>query len=144
MDRVTIGAPTPNPQIQGRAAHRIGAASGIEVNDKDGNERVGLGVLDNDGRAVLGLDYPSGRGEAITLAVLPGEGPSLQLKDASTLVRAGLLLDRHSVATFYGVSPKDKSLFNVSVMKLAPYALHQVVIEPNDKAFDDAIEGTRP
>lgn len=144
VDRVSIGAPTPNPQMQGRVAHRIGAAAGIEVNDNDGNERAGLGVLDNDGRAVLGLDYPAGRGEAITLAVLPGEGPSLQMNDTSTLVRAGLLLDKHSAATFYGVSPKDKSLFDVSVMKLAPYALHRVVIPPNEKSFDDAIEGTKP
>jgi hypothetical protein len=83
----------------------------------------------------MGLDYPSGSGEAITLAVLPGEGPSLQLKDTSTLVRAGLILDKHSAATFYGISPKDKSLFDVSVMKLAPYVLRQVVLQPTDNSF---------
>lgn len=144
VDRVSIGAPTPNPQMQGRIAHRIGAAAGIEVNDKDGNERAGLGVLDNDGRAVLGLDYPSGRGEAIALAVIPDQGPHVELKDTSSLTRAGLLLDQHSAATLFGVSPKDKSSFEVSVMKLAPYALHRVVIPPSEKAFDDAIEGTKP
>src|SRR5262245_23536477 len=65
-DRVAIGAPTPAPQIGGKVGERIADATGIEVMDLQGNERGGFGFLD-DGRVVLGLDYP-GR-EAVSLFV---------------------------------------------------------------------------
>jgi hypothetical protein len=70
-DRVAVGAPTPAPQIGGKVGERIAAAAGIEVMDREGNERGGFGYLDN-GRVVLGLDY-AGR-EAVSLFVMPEEG----------------------------------------------------------------------
>ena len=65
VDRVILGSPTTHPQIRGKLAKRIGPAYGINFNDTEGNERGGLGVLDNDGRAVLGLDTDSGEGVAL-------------------------------------------------------------------------------
>jgi hypothetical protein len=73
-DRVAVAAPTPGPQISGTVSERIGAAAGLVLDDREGNERGGFGVLDNDSRVVFGIDYPGGRGEAITLAVIPNEG----------------------------------------------------------------------
>ncbi len=69
-DRVVVGF-TPGPQMGGQVAQRIADAVGIQINDKDGNERAGFGVLNN-GRVVLGLDY-AGR-EAVSLFVMPDEG----------------------------------------------------------------------
>lgn len=144
-DRVVVGAPTPSPQSGGKVSERIGDATGIEVNDNQGNERRGLAVLDNDSRIVLGLDYPSGvGGEAITLAVLPGEGPSFQLKDTSSLVRAGLVLRKDSSAKLYAVNWRDKSSLDLSVLRLAPYSFRQIVIQPDEKAFQEAIDDAKP
>jgi hypothetical protein len=69
-DRVVVGF-APGPQVGGQVAQRIADAVGIQINDKDGNERAGFGVLNN-GRVVLGLDY--GGREAVSLFVLPDEG----------------------------------------------------------------------
>jgi isoaspartyl peptidase/L-asparaginase-like protein (Ntn-hydrolase superfamily) len=67
-DRVALSAPGPNPQINGRVSKRVGAGAGLLVDDSEGNERGGFGVLDNDSRVTLGLDYPGGAGEALPSA----------------------------------------------------------------------------
>lgn len=72
-DRVQLGL-NPGPQCGGIVSRRISPASGITVNDQDGNERGGFGVLDN-GRAILGLDYPTCQ-EAVAAFVLPDQGRS--------------------------------------------------------------------
>ena len=61
-DRVCVGSPTTDPQMGGRVQRRIGPAAGINFNDRHGNERGGLGILDNDDRVVLGLDRAGGEG----------------------------------------------------------------------------------
>ena len=65
VDRVVLGSPTTAPQIQGRLNRRLGPSTGMVFNDGQGDERGGLGVLDHDGRAVLGLDRASGEGLAL-------------------------------------------------------------------------------
>src|SRR5262245_16748295 len=67
-DRVALGAPTPAPQIGGKVGQRIADGAGLQIMDHTGNERGGFTYLDN-GRVVLGLDYP-GR-EAVALFVMP-------------------------------------------------------------------------
>jgi hypothetical protein len=51
-DRIVIG-PIPDPQVAGKRMKRRSPATGIEVNDITGNERVGLAILD-DGSTVAG------------------------------------------------------------------------------------------
>ena len=63
----------------------------------------GIGVLDNDGRVALGLDYPNGEGEAITLGVLPGEN-SIAIHDSKTIIRAAFLERKDAAPIMYGVS----------------------------------------
>ena len=63
MDRVAVGY-LPDPQVLGKVVKRISPEAGITFNDKNGNERGGLGAFD-DGRSGLGLDY-AGR-EAVNL-----------------------------------------------------------------------------
>lgn len=65
VDRVILGSPTTNPQVQGEVSRRIGPSHGINFNDANGDERGGLGVIDSDGRAVLGLDSQTGEGAAL-------------------------------------------------------------------------------
>ncbi|MBM2813119.1 MAG: hypothetical protein HW416_3878 [Chloroflexi bacterium] len=67
-DRLAVGY-YPSPQMGGRVSQRIASAVGFAINDSAGNERTGYGYLDN-GRVVLGLDYPNGR-EAVSLVVYP-------------------------------------------------------------------------
>jgi len=62
-DRVAVGY-TPDPQILGKVVKRNSPATGINFNDKNGNERGGFGVFD-DGRVNLGLDYSTR--EAVSL-----------------------------------------------------------------------------
>jgi hypothetical protein len=141
-DRVALGAPTPDPQSGGTVSRRIGAAAGLMVADKNGNERGGFAVLDNDGRAVLGLDYQSG-GEAITLAVLPEEGPSLQIKDTTSLVRAALVERNNGPALLYGISFSGKSKLDLDFIRLSPYAIKHVVIKPDEGAFTKALDSMK-
>jgi hypothetical protein len=72
-DRLTLGSPTPNPQIGGKVSKRISPATGIQINDANGNERSGYGIMDN-GRVVLGLDHETGEG--VMLFILPDMGYS--------------------------------------------------------------------
>ncbi len=69
-DRVQIGN-VGGPQIRGVLKQRKSGSVGITVNDPNGDERGGFGVLDN-GRVVLGLDYAER--EAVSLFVMPDEG----------------------------------------------------------------------
>jgi hypothetical protein len=70
-DRVQLGD-VGGPQMGGKINPRQSAATGLMVNDVDGDERGGFGVFAN-GQVGFGLDYPSQR-EAIVAAVMPDKG----------------------------------------------------------------------
>ncbi len=61
VDRLVIGSPAPNPQIKGTVVKRMSPSTGIQINNPDGNELTGYGVMDS-GSVVLGMDYESGEG----------------------------------------------------------------------------------
>lgn len=67
FDRLAIGDSTPDPNI----GRRIGPATGILINDGQGFERSGYGLLTVDGRdrVVLGLDSRRGT-EGLALSLL--------------------------------------------------------------------------
>jgi hypothetical protein len=144
LDRVALAAPTPNPQTNGHVGERVGAAAGLIVDDPDGNERGGFGVLDNDRRVVLGMDYPKGAGEALTLSVIPDEGPSLQIHDSQGFVRAALTEHNDSAAELYGINLRDKSTLDVGIVRLSPYAVKRVVTEANEEALAKALNSMHP
>lgn len=159
-DRVAVGYPIPAPQIEGHVEQRITPASGIEIDDLNGNERGGFGFLDND-RVVLGLDYP-GR-EAVTLAVVPEWGfagltvnapqgsPSdraelavfkdgtslLKLVDISGTERAMVLVQDESPAKLLGITPKDKSTVDVGVSWLNPSTTQHVVVRTGERFMEE-------
>lgn len=61
VDRVNVAAPAPDPPGVGE---RIAPANGLTFYDQRGNERGGVGYLDN-GRSVLVLDNNEGEGAGV-------------------------------------------------------------------------------
>jgi hypothetical protein len=143
-DRVALASPGPNPQINGHVRKRIGTDAGLLVNDSEGNERGGFGVLDNDSRVVLGLDYPRGMGEAITLSVIPQDGASLQLHDTHSFVRAALIEHKDSAAKLYGLEFRNKSTLDLTIVQLSPYVVKRAVIAASDEALTKALDSMEP
>src|SRR5215472_10309324 len=123
-DRLALGAPVPEPQIQGVVSQRIGKGAGFIMDDENGNERGGFGVLDNDGRATFGLDYPSGKGEAITMGVLPGE-TGIQIHDSKTIVRASLLERGDAAPVLYGLNLLSPTKVDMGILRLSPYLVRR-------------------
>ncbi len=66
FDRLVLGDPVPDPNI----GKRIGPSTGVVINDAEGFERSGVGLLDVNGhyRVVYGLDSDRGR-EGLVLAL---------------------------------------------------------------------------
>jgi len=50
FDRIAIGDPKPDPNI----GRRLGPSTGVVINDPEGFERTGYGLLELDGRIFLG------------------------------------------------------------------------------------------
>lgn len=76
FDRIAVGDSVPDPNI----GRRIGPATGLLINDDQGFERSGYGLLDVDGvyRVVLGLDGDDGR-EGVVLSLHDGGPRGLQV-----------------------------------------------------------------
>src|SRR6266536_1653407 len=55
-ERVRLGAPLPDPIINGVRRKRSGVVSGLIILDEKGNERGGFVTADQSGKAFFGLD----------------------------------------------------------------------------------------
>ena len=79
FDRLAVGDSTPDPNI----GKRIGPSTGMQINDAEGYERSGYGMLTVNGRdrVVLGLDSDRGT-EGVTLSLLDGGGMGLSVYGA--------------------------------------------------------------
>jgi hypothetical protein len=89
-DRIVIGAPLPTPG-------RISPSTGMAINDPQGVERFGLGLLDN-GRVVMGFDAPPGTGddrnrERISIVSEANGGAYIRFLNRKTLIPGRLVLD---------------------------------------------------
>jgi len=78
FDRLALGDPVPDPNI----GQRIGASTGLALNDEQGFERAGFGLLKVGGhyRAALGLDSAQGT-ESLMLTLLDEGGVGLVVAD---------------------------------------------------------------
>ena len=85
QDRLALGDSVPDPNI----GKRIGPATGITVNDAQGFERSGYGMLTVQGkdRVVLGLD--DNQGEGIALALVDGGHTGLMMRTSAGQVYLG-------------------------------------------------------
>lgn len=66
--RFVIGAPLPNPVVQGKELPRSSPVVGIQFLDKDGNETGGLAIIDRMQGAALCFDYSGGEAMCFTKA----------------------------------------------------------------------------
>lgn len=78
-ERVQIGAPLPDPLLQGKRYKRNGTVSGILLMDSEGNERSGYFTSDEPGTVALTLDTVQGQ-TAMFLAN-DQRGANLQVHD---------------------------------------------------------------
>lgn len=138
-DRVALAAPMPESQIQGVIGKRTGGGSGLVVDDEQGDERGGWGILDNDGRVTLGLDFPHGNGEAISLGVLPGE-TSISIHDTKTIMRASLLERNDASPIIVGLDLRNPKTADVTTVRLNPYLVNHVAIQATDEALNTALD----
>ena len=66
--RIRLGAPVPDPVMGGKSSPRRSPQNGIQINDANGNEMGGMGMLD-DGSLVFCFD--SFKGEATCMYSMP-------------------------------------------------------------------------
>jgi len=94
VDRVVVGDSLPDPNI----GRRIGSSAGVLINDAQGFERSGYGLLSVKGsdRVVLGLDTNRGE-EGVVLAVIDGG-------------RLGVHVAGRGFLGFFGAAPAADSL----------------------------------
>ena len=112
VDRVGIGQDYPDPII----GKRIGRATGIVINNSEGLERSGYGLLNVDGqdRMVLGLDGDSGN-EGVVLVVRENGTSALSVADhtfgRTVLVGSAAPKTGHGTTTdcAFGVFVSDSS-----------------------------------
>jgi hypothetical protein len=89
-ERVWIGAPLPDPIVQGKRQTRSGPISGIVLLDAKGNERTGYATSDASGEVFLGLD--SEKEQETLFLVNPGGGGHVSVFDKDgNLARLGIL-----------------------------------------------------
>lgn len=88
--RLTLGAPVPNPVVGGKAERRRTPATGIIFNDAAGNERGGVGMLDD---GSMNLCFDDAKTERNCLFLMPKFGNGIAFNDTSGESRAILYLD---------------------------------------------------
>ena len=86
FDRIALGDPTPDPNI----GRRLGPAAGLLINDEEGDERTGYGLLTVNGqkRVVLGMDTPRGE-EGLTLTLHDEGSAGLSMRDGQRRIYIG-------------------------------------------------------
>jgi hypothetical protein len=117
IDRIVIG-PIPNPQVRGTRMKRRSPATGVEVNDSQGNERVGLAILD-DGSTVVGMDDELGQ-ERAHLYYIPKKG-------------AGLLIHGENEKETISLSIPPKTQSSRPILQLTDKAGNPVAVVPEKK-----------
>lgn len=91
--RIVLGAPVPNPAVNGKAEERRSPANGIAFNDANGNERGGIGMLDD---GSMNLCFDDAKTERNCLFLSPKLGNGLVLNDGNGNGRALIYLDQTS------------------------------------------------
>ncbi len=143
-DRVAIGMPTPAPQGGGKVHQRISPGAGLVVDDLEGNERGGIGVLDN-GRGAVCLDYPDPIGrDAICLGVLPEGLAGLIINapsgEESERAMVGVLKDGTTFLKLADITGNERTM--LQVQGDSPAQL--LVLDPKSKTKVDVFEKIKP
>ncbi|UCE74096.1 MAG: hypothetical protein JSV56_13930 [Methanomassiliicoccales archaeon] len=142
LDMLALGSPTPNPQTEGKVGKRISPATGIQINDANGNERAGYGVMEN-GRVVLGLDHETGEG--VMLFILPDLGYS------GLLVNGKSGKNRQRIFLGANVNKEDTGFLVLNDNTGARYSMFRLdgdsprweVYDKNEKIIYDALKNLK-
>ncbi len=89
QDRLFIGK-QGSIQVEGKLFNRIDEGWGFLVNDQNGNERGGFGMLDSLNSMVMGLNYPGGEG--IMLVTEPDHAFMVIHSDTEDIPKERLIL----------------------------------------------------
>jgi hypothetical protein len=141
-DRVSVGAPTPDPQVTGRGVlKRIAKGAGMQIHDLDGNERGGFTYMDN-GRISIGMDYPAR--EAVSLFLMPEGLAGLLIagQEGRTWERAGLILNNKTgsvVLKLSDTNSQERAMLSVRGDSAARF----LVLDPATKQQRDVLEKLR-
>lgn len=95
--RLTLGAPVPNSIVDGKTKERRSSATGIIFNDATGNERGGIGLMDD---GSMNLCFDDAKAERNCLFFMPKFGNGIAFNDASGESRAILYLDTNGAPHF--------------------------------------------
>jgi hypothetical protein len=88
--RIILGAPLPSPVVNGKTQERRSPATGIIFKDSGGNERGGVGMLDD---GSMNLCFDDAKSERDCMFFVPKMGNGVALNDASGNTRAVLYVD---------------------------------------------------
>lgn len=88
--RLVLGAPLPDPVIEGKTKARRGSATGIIFNDAAGNERGGFGMIED---GSMNVCFDDAKNERNCLFFMPKFGNGIAFNDARGESRAVLYLD---------------------------------------------------
>jgi hypothetical protein len=88
--RLILGAPLPNPVIEGKTKERRAPATGIIFNDAAANERGGIGILDD---GSMNFCFDDAKVERNCLFFMPKFGNGIAFNDAGGESRAILYVD---------------------------------------------------
>ena len=108
-DKIIVGDPAPDPII----GKRIGKSTGVIINDDQGLERTGYGILNVEGqnRVVLGLDSSNGT-EGANLFVMPDGTVGLNLNATNESIFIGKAVKGNwnapSDENFHGIIIRDE------------------------------------
>lgn len=83
--RLTLGAPTPQPIIDGIQYKRVFPVSGLVIYDKDGTERGGFGVADIAGSAIVAAEDHVNN-DAIGWRISPDGSVSFRINERAPIV----------------------------------------------------------
>jgi hypothetical protein len=88
--RLVLGAPLPNPVVEGKTKERRAPATGIIFNDAAGNERGGFGMIED---GSMNLCFDDAKTERNCLFFMPKFGNGIAFNDVKGESRAILYLD---------------------------------------------------
>ena len=107
QDRLALGDSVPDPNI----GKRIGPATGIMLNDAQGFERSGYGMLTVQGKDRVVLGFDDDQGEGIALALVDGGHTGLMMRTPAGQVYLGSAPAGHPhtgmPASFHGLLLKE-------------------------------------
>ncbi len=108
--RLILGAPLPNPIVEGKVKERRGAATGIIFNDASGNERGGFGMIDD---GSMNICFDDAKSERNCLFFMPKFGNGIAFNDARGESRAILYLDTNGAPHFILQDDKGQPLVSL-------------------------------